>query len=226
MAALALAENKAFENLPQINVDDFKNAVKDNCDKNGGEGTYDKVVSAGEEMKKFIEDHFDVDEIAKEIEKSGKAGEMDEVFKKYCDLRAKSIDQIHKVVETVTNCVDKEERAIFTRVLNITESLINFACDKDGERVALFIAEDGLKCMGDKAEELKKCGTDVVGDKLPTTFDKIPKLEVTKEGCDNYKKFQTCAVKSLATCEKDMPSEILDALFNYMYELSSCANLA
>ncbi|XP_031351278.1 27 kDa hemolymph protein-like [Photinus pyralis] len=225
LVAFAWGDDATLDKFPKLfDVDEITSAIKEECDTNGGKGTYDKLVTAINDMTAFIQTNFDQKQIAQEVEDSSKTGELDDVIKKYCQLRSKSLEKVHKLIDAGINCVVEEDRSSIKLAANITESLMTFACDKDGERVALFVAEDGFACLSEKSSELEKCAEGAVGDKIQK--NKIPKLSIQKQECDEVKEFQACVVKSMSSCKKDMPSEIIDALFNHIYSLSPCPNLA
>ena len=226
LVAFASCDDNPFGNFNlSISASDIENAVVKTCEENGGKNAFADLKNSVLDLVKYGESNFNLEQIQNEIEESSKAGALDEVFKKYCDLRSKSLGYIHKIGDSVAACLTEDERPVFKLVVNITSSLLNFVCDKDGERIALFIAEGGFECFKSEMEELQKC-SDVISDKIPTDLHKIPKLEVTKKECNEYKTFQGCVVEKLGKCKNSTPSDIIDALLTYIYKLSTCPTIA
>ncbi|KAK4875013.1 hypothetical protein RN001_011435 [Aquatica leii] len=227
--------NNILQNLPNFpglasvpNLDDIANvetAVKDKCNKNGGEQAFQTLKSASADMQTYITKNFEFSSIKNEVEEARKTGSMDEVFKKYCDKRPEYRTHGHKVLDAFEACLTDDEKPVFKLAINITENIVNFICEKDGDRLGMFIAEDGFVCLSQKAEALQKCGADTVGSKIPTTFNTIPTLSITKEQCDDYKTIQKCVVKAMEGCENTTPANIVDAFMNYIYKFSTCKNL-
>ncbi|KAK4875011.1 hypothetical protein RN001_011433 [Aquatica leii] len=211
--------------IPGADYDAIEGLVKDKCKKNGGNNAFKNLQDSVIELKNYVEKNFESNVITKEIEDASKTGSLDEVFKKYCDLKPEVMKHAHKLGGSIESCLEDDEKVIFKIAENITEGLIDFACDKDGERIALFIVEDGFTCIASKSEALQKCGADVATPKMPTTFDKIPTLAVTKQECDDYKKVQECVLNVLETCSNSTPSNVVDSLLTYIYKLSPCSTL-
>lgn len=61
---------------------------------------------------------------------------MDEVFGKYCKKVPEIMYCIKNVTEAAKPCFEDKEKESLKIGLNITESLINFMCYKDGDRIA------------------------------------------------------------------------------------------
>lgn len=71
-----------------------------------------------------------------ELEVAKKSGSMDEVFAKYCNKTPHFIDCTKTVTDKVTLCLNPEEKDNMKVVLNVTENLGKFICDKNGDRLA------------------------------------------------------------------------------------------
>ncbi|KAF5269704.1 hypothetical protein FQA39_LY08627 [Lamprigera yunnana] len=202
-----------------------ENAFKEKCNKNGGDDAFKSLKIAATDSQAYFNKNFEISTIKKEIEEARKTGSMDEVFQKYCNKRPEYASYTNKVFNAVEACLTDVEKPIFKLGVNVTENIVSFLCEKDGDRLGMFIAEDGLVCLNQKGEGLQKCGVDTLGKKLPTTFNKIPTLAITKEQCDDYKAIQKCAVKVLEGCDNPTPANIIDALLNTIYRLVNCKNI-
>lgn len=106
-------------------------------------------------------------------------------------------------------CLEESEKENKKMVLNITESLANFLCYKDGDRIAserpkkitiqeylliittyiflVFISEGGLECITDKQEAIQQCANATFGKKVPTDINSIesmPLFVIKEEQCE------------------------------------------
>lgn len=89
-----------------------------------------------EVLQECVEAQINVTAVQEELEVAKKTGSMDEVFAKYC----KKIPDVMLCVKNVTNavkpCLEDKEKDSLKILSNITESLLDFACFKDGDRIA------------------------------------------------------------------------------------------
>ncbi|XP_072380969.1 27 kDa hemolymph protein-like [Diabrotica undecimpunctata] len=201
--------------IPTIpDLDDFEE-LKTKCDKRGGNGTFTKIKTAIDETQTCVENLIDIDKFTEELEASKKTGSMDEVFAKYCKKRPDVRKCIIQFYDALEPCLDEAEK----KGLNFTNSILteisDFACAKDGDRLALFVAEGGPACIKSKTEGIQKC----LNQTLQLNPDNIPKisikLAIDKKTCDDLGKIQTCVVAELEKCEESTPANIVDALFKF-----------
>ncbi|KAB0794644.1 hypothetical protein PPYR_11483 [Photinus pyralis] len=227
---LACAATDFMQHLPGLpNIDDVANlegAAKEKCIQHGGEDAFKTLKKLAVELQSFIMQNFEPVTIRQELEEARKTGSMDDVFKKYCDLRPDFFKHSHKVNDAIESCLSEAERPVFKLGVNVSESLMEFVCEKDGDRVAMFIAENGFECIKSQQDNLQKCSSDIVNKHKPTNFNAIPALaKITKEQCTEYQSFQKCVVDTLEGCTEKTPANIVDAFFKFVYKLIQCKNL-
>lgn len=70
------------------------------------------------------------------MDKAKPTGDLDTVFGKYCKKTPVVIDCIKQFTTAMDPCLEPKEKESKEMVLNITESLANFVCHKDGDRIA------------------------------------------------------------------------------------------
>lgn len=92
--------------------------------------------TARDDLQTCIEELVDLDTIKKEIDESKKTGSMDEVFGKYCKKRPEFKKCVDKFLEKLKLCLIDDERKNLETVLNLIKELGEFACYKDGDRIA------------------------------------------------------------------------------------------
>uniref|UniRef100_V5GLV5 Hemolymph protein n=1 Tax=Anoplophora glabripennis TaxID=217634 RepID=V5GLV5_ANOGL len=198
-------------------LDDFE-AIKERCEKKGGAGTYEKLKTAGEQAQSCIKDIIDVDKIKTEVEEAKKTGSMDEVFGKYCGKRPQIRECVKKVYDAVQPCLEENEKNALNVTGNIVRQISDFACYRDGDRIAMFVAEKGVECLNSRVESIKSCVNQTLKFN-PATFspNSIPNLTIDKKKCDDLTTIQNCIVKDLEDhCSSTTPANVIDALFRFV----------
>lgn len=128
-------------NNPQLNaslpnIEEAKTLFKDKCTKNGGPNAFDNVQRAQEDMMQCIRSLVNFTELQAEMERYKPTGDLDIVFKNYCNKRSTLKACVSNFTDTIEHCLDKKERENKKVVLNITDSLLEFICYKEGDRIA------------------------------------------------------------------------------------------
>ncbi|XP_049866455.1 27 kDa hemolymph protein-like [Pectinophora gossypiella] len=198
----------------------FKSMVTQYCKKNGAE---DKVEDVENAAKSFIEcgkSLFDPETIKKEIEEAKPKGALDEVFKKYCAKSPQLKTCIHTLLTAVTPCLDATLREHVTSINNATDQLIDFVCYKDGDRIALFIAEGGPECFQEKANQIRECAGKV-REGVPDV-DAAKKLTI-QEQCAKFDELSSCIVRALEGCAAPTSGNMAESLFKYVRNGTPCA---
>lgn len=83
-------------------------------------------------------------------------------------------------------CLDEKEIANKRTFVNIFTNLLNFVCHKDGDQIALFIAEKGPECFNDKKDGLIHCINSTLSSYIPTetpTLENLPQLVMGVQQC-------------------------------------------
>lgn len=105
---------------------------------------------------------------------------------RYCRNRTIAIDCLNNFTHVLEPCLDEKEIEGQKTFVKIFTNLLNFICYKDGDQIALFIAEKGPECFTDKKDQLIDCFNStfhkyVPEDKdMPTT---LPQLVMGIEQC-------------------------------------------
>lgn len=87
-------------------------------------------------LQTCIQDKVNVTEAQIQIEEAKKTGSMDEVFAKYCRKIPEFMVCVNDVTDSVRPCLEEKEKDSLVILQNLTESLLNFTCLKDGDRMA------------------------------------------------------------------------------------------
>lgn len=134
--AVNIPELKNFNTSALPNIEEAKNLFKEKCMKNGGPSAYDNAEKAQIEMTQCIQSLINITELQAEMEKYKPTGELDIVFKNYCNKRSILRNCVSNFTGVVEQCLDVKERENKKIVLNITDSMLEFICFKEGDRIA------------------------------------------------------------------------------------------
>ncbi|RZC34399.1 DUF1397 domain containing protein [Asbolus verrucosus] len=179
------------------------------------------------EVQTCIESHLNFSQIQLEVEEAKKTGSMDEVFGKYC----KKYPEIHQCLEGVTDkvrpCLDLNEQDTLNKTLEIVQELKEFVCFKDGDRIAMFIAEGGVECMESKKDQLQECANKTIGARIPTdmSMNSLPRFLFSERDCSDFDKIRSCFNVELEKCKDSTPANIVDAFFKFLKKHMPCGKV-
>lgn len=125
-------------------VEEAKNLFREKCTKNGGPNAFDNAQRAQVEMGQCLQSLINITELQAEMEKYKPTGDLDIVFKNYCNKRSNLRACVNNFTQTVEQCLDEKEKENKKIVLNITDSLLEFICYKEGDRIARMYE---LRCI-------------------------------------------------------------------------------
>lgn len=160
-----------------------------------------------------------INDLISEMDKESASGQVEEVAKGYCS-KVSQLNVCYKnVSEAVEPCFSDKEKANLKTVVNVTEQLGEFLCEKDGDRVALFLAEGGRDCYKSKRKELQACfnGTFLSGfrdGELRVTFG--------EKECNQLKEIERCVVTSLESCPEPTTANMTESLFKFLRRANFC----
>lgn len=161
-------------------VEDFKKLFKDKCNMvSGSDAAFEAIEEATTELMDCLTTLFNFSTLQEEIEKAQPNGELDTVFNKYCRKRHDATECLTNFTRLLEPCLTPEEISHKEVYTNISKSLLGFICHKDGDQIALFIAEKGPECFHERKDGLIDCFNKTfpkVFDQVKTT-DKVPSLD-------------------------------------------------
>ncbi|CAK9818251.1 27 kDa hemolymph protein [Anthophora quadrimaculata] len=218
-----------FNSTVAVTVEEVKKLFEQKCEKNGGK--YQEVVDTSQKLLNCLQSFVQISELTKEMEKYKPTGDLDVVFKNYCRKTPVLKECVTNYTTVVEPCLDPEERETVKIVRNITDSLLDFMCYKEGDRIALFISADGPECLTSKQDEITQCFNNTFASyvsqlspngSLPKT---LPVLVLGTKECTDITTLQTCGVRELEKCSDPTPANIVDSIFNYILKVTPCQNL-
>ncbi|KAK9737564.1 Protein of unknown function (DUF1397) [Popillia japonica] len=223
-------------NLQDININDIETAVVENYTKDalqmlkqkcanvsGGDQVFNELENKAKSLQTFLVDTVNVTQVMLELEEAKKTGSMDEVFAKYCAKKPDVMTRLRDITETFKKCLLPDEQVSLERKLNLTEKMVHFLCEKDGDKLAMFIANGGEECLQSKAEGLQGCMNKSSG-LLPTdSWNTMTLVQVDEKVCQEFPVVEECVVTVLEECKIKTPANIIGALFRYLRKNMDCA---
>ncbi|CAO1433833.1 unnamed protein product [Diamesa hyperborea] len=217
-----------LENVTIPTADDAKKLFKEKCNKvSGSDAAYDEASEATATAMECVQGLVNFETLQTEISDAKPHGNLDTVFNKYCKKRDQAMDCITNFTKSIEPCLTKEEaeqKVVFT---NIANNLLNFVCHKDGDQIALFIAENGPECFSNKSVAIQNCMNETfkgyVQAEMPT-IDNLPNLVLGEKECMDMDKLQICIVEVLEKCSESTPANLVESLFKFVRKETPCNN--
>ncbi|XP_017120585.1 27 kDa glycoprotein [Drosophila elegans] len=222
------------EQLSKTNfsINDAKELIRNKCIEVAGEEAggqaYGEIESGFVVLGECLNGIVNYTAIQQEIQEASPKGELDVVFNKYCIRRSNAVECIDEFTAKVTPCLVEEEREgqdVFKRII---QSLLNFVCHKDGDQIALFIAEQGPECIESQKDNIQQCVNSTFAEYLnfsdlqDNRIKSIPKLTVGQKQCDEMMTLQSCVVNKLEKCEDITPANLVESMFNFIRNQTLC----
>lgn len=217
-----------------LSFTDMKDSVRNKCIQVAGE-------EAGNQAFAEIETGFGVltecannlvnyTAMQQEIQEASPKGELDVVFNKYCTRRTDAVECFDQFTAKLSPCLVKDEQEGQEVIKRIIQSLLNFVCHKDGDQIALFIAEKGPECLISQKENIEQCVNNTFGQYLnfsgvqDNQIKSIPMLTVGQKECDDMLDLQACVVRTLEQCTDITPANLVESMFNFIRNQTLCRN--
>lgn len=219
-----------FKNVTLPKLEDIQKIIKDKCSRvAGSDASYEEAEQAAQKFGDCMKDLVDFSDLQEEIKKAKPTGDLDTVFNKYCRRRSAAIECIDTFSNKVDVCLENDEKESKVVAVNIVHGLLNFVCHKDGDQIALFIAEEGPECFSDQKDALIDCVNGTLSgylqdDSAPAT-EGLPKLVMGKKQCDEMSSLQECMVQALEGCKESTPANLVESLFKFVRRETPCANI-
>lgn len=215
-----------LQNLSMPTLDEIENVVKDKCIQAGGsEESYEQAKQGAQDLFNCIQGLIDIDEFKKEVEEAKPTGDLDTVFNKYCRKRNTLLECVNTFSNVIDPCLEEDERSHKGHGVDVFKNLLNFVCHKDGDQIALFIAEKGPECFLEQKDDLIKCVNNTFSGyfkDIDTSSQTIPKLVIGQKQCDDFTRLQNCLVQELEQCDESTPANLVESLFRFMRKGSPC----
>ena len=169
--------------------------------------------------------------IMAEIEAARPLGDLDVVFHKYCEKVPQAEQCLMEFNEQLLPCLTPTERAQNAIMMRIVTSLLGFICHKNGDQIALFIAEEGPECLDANKENISNCMNatfsaywpqGVVEGGLMSPPTEIPELVMGPKQCIDLHDFEECVLTYMEKCNEITPANIIESLFRHVKNETKC----
>lgn len=87
---------------------------------------------------------------------------------RYCRKREIAIECMTNFTTLLEPCLEPKEIEGKRTFVKIFKNLLNFVCYKDGDQIALFIAEKGPECFDERKDDLIHCMNRTFYEYLPS----------------------------------------------------------
>ena len=220
---LACANLEIPEGL--VSKEDVEKIVKTKCEQNGGSDAYTNLQTASVSLKDCIQALGNVTVFHDELEEAKKTGSMDEVFGKYCAKTPQVKTCIRDFRVHLEACLDSTEKTALNTTLDIVRRLGEFLCYKDGDRLAMFIAEGGVECLNSQQEAVKNCANTTFFNKVSSEIstNSLSNFLMSSDRCGDFENLRDCVVSEMEKCSDSTPANIIEALFKFIYR-NTCKN--
>lgn len=206
------------------NLDAGFDKWEDRCLRVGGQEALDEWLEAQENLVYCVMQNFNINSIQNEIEEKKRTGDLDLVFKKYCGAPVnKTRPCLVDFLKASRRCLKAEDQPSLDITLSMIDSAIQFMCHNSGDRIALFMSENGMGCLEDHQEDIMKC----VNASVPELFDlrkqysNIHLIVFSQENCRKGEALRICVENSLLQCKDPTPSNVVNSLLLSMQKAAT-----
>ncbi|XP_046388825.1 27 kDa hemolymph protein-like [Ischnura elegans] len=211
--------------MGEANFEDGQKVLEEKCRQLGGDDAVRDATLAKDRLVECAQSLVNVSELQHEIDANKRNGELDTVFKKHCRKVPTFQECLHNFTTAIDPCLKEEERVTKNLMHNLTDAMLGFVCFKEGDRIALFIAEGGPDCMMEKQNEVKNCLNSTLSRHLPKQMpdaESLPSFVIEEQQCKEMIEMRDCVVKHLEGCKEPTPANIVESMMNYLMKSSPC----
>lgn len=203
---------------------------RDKCKKvTGSENNtlYKEIEKASLKLGHCLNGLANLTELQIEMEEARPQGELDTVFHKYCQRAPKAEDCVREFVDKVKPCLSREEQRQKDVMMRIGSSLLGFACTRNGDQIALFVAEQGPECLEANKEAISHCMNKSFHQYMPKDGQvpdlmSQPELLFSPTHCVDLQSFEACVLHHLEQCAQITPANIVQSIFRFVKNETDC----
>lgn len=200
----------------------FKN-WEERCLKIGGETVLKRWLQSQEELVQCFMEEFQVFTIQDEIEESKQKGELELVFQKYCrDHVPRARTCLESFLDVSRECLQEKNRPGLNITLQMVDAAIDFTCHNSGDRIILFLAQNGYECVEKHKNELVKCINNSVPELFHMNNHNSEFIVFDEKTCSRGKALMTCVEESLLDGCDPTPSNMVNSMLEAVRQSSPC----
>ncbi|XP_018006859.1 uncharacterized protein LOC108664703 [Hyalella azteca] len=199
---------------------------KDKCREEHGPAVLKEIEDAPGQLMECVLQYVKLDKLQIEVNRSMARGNLDRVFKKYCGYRDDILYCVDTMLTTFQTCMTAQQLVDVNVTRRAVDAAINFTCHDDGDRIALFMAEQGVECVREHKDGIRTC----IEDRVPsvkTSIDdpdslSLDHIVINEQQCEKLNAMHSCVVQEAEKCSDPTPANILDALIVQMLKVTPC----
>ncbi|XP_076029758.1 27 kDa glycoprotein-like isoform X2 [Oratosquilla oratoria] len=199
---------------------------KDRCRNTAGAKAMAEIEDSIRQFPPCVQKLVKVDKLEHELNHSIPRGNLDLVFKKYCNKRGHLENCIDDVADKLDVCLNEREKEDLNITREALEAGLDFICHEGGDRIALFMAEEGQKCVESQMEPIKKCIEENIPELKDSTKDldsiNLNDFTINEQNCKKVNIMRDCIVQQTSKCKNSTPQNILDSLIMQMLKATPC----
>lgn len=147
--------------------------------------------------------------------------------KKHCAKVPAIVNCMDNFVESVQHCFEPGRQEDLRTTASAIKAALDFVCYRDGERVLIFLREEGIECYDQENTELYKCinessPEDFTNFTAPGELGFIASLSYDDKLCSHARKVSDCLYTAMTRCSKRQPSLIMEALTKTILKKTPC----
>lgn len=220
----------SLDDIPKETVDeivqDTQMKVEEKCKKVGGEAAFIRAQNAKNELMECVQNLINITELQQKVEDAKPVGKLDEVSREYCHKSPVLKNCIQNFTDSVEGCLEEAEKESVRTTLNVTNAILDFVCHKQGDRIALFIAEGGQDCLNKTSTEIQECMNSTLGKLVPqekSNLESLPQLVLGEKECRAMQDMQKCTVNVMENkCSEPTPANIVESMFKFIIKMTPC----
>lgn len=154
-------------------------------------------------------------------------------LKKYCPKMQSLSMCVGDYLDSLQQCVSGEDSVTLGATKDVVEGSVNFLCHRDGERILLFMKEDGMDCLEKQQESIRQCVENAgVHDLFQSADGDMNPMEVLNnlwvpqnyrpEECRVIVSLEVCVYKNMKQCKRRAPANLISSLIRAVARRSPC----
>lgn len=161
-------------------------------------------------------------------------------LKKYCPKLHGTAACIGNYMDSFGQCVTGDDLKTLNATKYIVKGVADFVCHRDGERVLLFLKENGFECFEQQRENIRSCIDSTGANKLFESVEKevefhdfnsnpasvlsriwVPQ-NYTPAECKLLVSVEVCVYKMMRQCKQTSPANLISSLVRSVAKRSPC----
>lgn len=210
---------------------------------NDSRSAFDVAQTSLQKGSQCWSDIIDNDFLLSDLQRAFETRTLYSFLKKYCPKLHGIGSCVGDYLDSFQQCVDNEESVILNSTKRIVEGVANFVCHRDGERILLFLKENGFECLEEQKENIKEC---VKSTGITALFDNgnvdieftnpdfrplniinqiwVPQ-DYSPQECRILVSLEVCVYKMMRQCKDRSPANLISSLVRSVARKSPCWNV-